>query len=291
MEAHPSRLVATSLRLVPLGLVLLTVVGCAGERFNTRWTSPGFKAFAASNTAKAQTYYEGAVKETANEPYYELGLAAAYQKQGRMDLATPLYRSVLEQGTNIFPARTTTPDSPRRSLADIACDNLKSAPPAPAATALRCQPVAAPPPPPPPVAQAAPTPPPVVAQAAPTPPVVTPPQPAPLPRPSSFFVYFDFDRSDLGPQGRATMETVAAEARRDATLRIRVVGKADRAGPDDYNQRLSDRRAAAVRQALIGMGVAANQIDATGVGETQPPIPTADEVREPRNRVVEIAIR
>lgn len=298
MEAHSSRLVALSVRLVPLGLVLLTVAACGTERYNTRWTSPGYKASAANNTAAAQTYYDGAIKETPGEPYYELNLAAAYQKQGRMDLAAPLYRSVLEQGANIFPARTTA-GSPRRSLADIACDNLRSAPAAPAATALRCQPVAqAAPPPPPPPAQAAPQaappapPAPPVAQAAPPPPpVVTPPAPPPIPRPTSFYVYFDFDRADIGAEGRATIDTIAAEARRDATLRIRVVGKADRAGPEDYNMRLSQRRANAVRDLLTQRGVSANQIDAVGVGETLPPVATPDSVREPRNRVVEIAIR
>jgi outer membrane protein OmpA-like peptidoglycan-associated protein len=292
MEAHASRMVATTSRLIPLGLILLTVAGCGGERFNTRWTSPGFRAFAANNTAAAQTYYDGAVKETPGDPYYELDLAAAYQKQGRMDLAAPLYRSVLEQGANIFPARTTA-GSPRRSLADIACDNLRSAPAAPAESALRCQPVAqaAPPPPPPPAApQAAPATPPV-AQATPTPPAVTPPAPAPLARPSSFWVYFDFDRADIGATGRTTIEAVAAEARRDASLRIRVVGKADRAGAVDYNQRLSERRANNVRQLLTQLGVSPNQIEAVGVGEMEPPVPTADSVREPRNRVVEIAIR
>ena len=135
MEAPTSRMVAMTPRLLPLGLVLLTVAGCGGESFNTRWTSPGYRAFAANNTAAAQTYFEGAVKETPGDPYYELDLAAAYQKQGRMDLATPLYRSVLEQGANIYPARTTA-GSPKRSLAEIACDNLRTAPAAPAETAL-----------------------------------------------------------------------------------------------------------------------------------------------------------
>ncbi len=294
MEAHASRLVALSFRLVPLGLVLLTVAGCGAERFNTRWTSPGYKASAVSNNAAAQTYYDGAIKETPGEPYYELNLAAAYQKQGRMDLAAPLYRSVLEQGTNIYPARVTA-GSARRSLAEIACDNLRSAPAAPAETALRCQPVAqAAPPPPPPAPQAAPPAPPAppVAQAAPPPPpVVTPPSPPPIPRPTSFWVYFDFDRSDINAEGRSTIDTIAAEARRDATLRIRVVGKADRAGPEDYNMRLSQRRANAVRDLLTQRGVSANQIEAVGVGEAQPPVATPDSVREPRNRVVEIAIR
>ena len=50
-------------------------------------------------------------------------------------------------------------------------------------------------------------------------------------------------------------------------MRIRVVGKADRAGPTDYNQRLSERRANNVRQLLTQMGVSPNQIEAVGVGE------------------------
>ena len=284
-----------ALRAVPLGLVLLAAAGC-GEVYNTRFTSPGYKDAAAANDTEAGKYYAGAVKETANEPYYALNLASAYQAQGRMDLAAPYYRQALDQGKDVRPAKVTS-GSVNRTLAEIACDNLKLAPAAPAATALPCQPVLPPPPPPPPAP---------VAQAAPpavVPPVVVPPVPVQTPPPAvarpaqqlarnvAMAIYFDFDKSALTADGRAIVESVIREAKNDPAVRILLVGKADKAGPNDYNQRLSERRATAVRDALIAGGIPVSRIDNRGVGEEQPDVATADGVREPRNRVVEITLR
>jgi OmpA-OmpF porin, OOP family len=67
-----------------------------------------------------------------------------------------------------------------------------------------------------------------------------------------------------------------------------VIGHADRAGSDAYNQRLSERRSAAVRDALVQRGIPANEIVTMGRGERDPAVPTPDGVREPRNRRVVI---
>jgi outer membrane protein OmpA-like peptidoglycan-associated protein len=283
-----------ALKIVPLGLMLLTAAGCA-ERYNTRWTSPGYRDFNSNDVAATVRYYEAAVQETPNEPYYELNLAAAYQAQGRMDLAAPYYRLVFEHGADVRPARVTA-GGPNRTLAEIACDNLRFAPQAATtAQALPCQPVAAAPPPP--VAQVVPQPPPPAPPpAAPPapPPAAAAPAPAPVRQlavPGPHFVYFEFDSAALTPGGRTVVEAIIADARIDPSMAVRLVGKADRAGPADYNQRLSDRRAAAVREALIAGGIEPNRIDIRGAGVMEPPVPTPDGVREPRNRVVEVTIR
>lgn len=280
-------------RVLPLGMMALALAGCA-EQYNTRWTSAGYRAFEPASAAATARYYEGAVKETPNEPYYELNLAAAYQALGQMDKAAPYYRLVFDHGANVRPARTTS-GSATRTLAEIACDNLKVAPPAAsAAVALPCQPVATPPPgPPAPVAQAAP---PAAVTPAPAPtPAAPPPAPAAPVRqlavPGPHFVYFEFDRADVTAAGRAIVEAIISDARIDPSMRVVLVGKADRAGPPDYNQRLSELRALVVRNTLIAAGVAATRIDVRGAGENEPPVPTADDVREPRNRVVEVTIR
>ena len=71
---------------------------------------------------------------------------------------------------------------------------------------------------------------------------------------------------------------------------ISIVGHADRSGSDAYNIRLSQRRAAAVGQALAAGGVPSDTISTSGVGESQPLVPTPDGVREPSNRRAEIQI-
>jgi len=137
----------------------------------------------------------------------------------------------------------------------------------------------APPPPPPPVAQPAPPPPP--------PPVA---QPAPAPAPRQFIVFFDWDSARLTDQARNIIRQAAEAARRDGYARIDLTGHADRSGADNYNVRLSQRRADAVKAELQRLGINAGEITTTARGEAQPLVQTADGVREPQNRRVEIVI-
>ncbi len=105
-----------------------------------------------------------------------------------------------------------------------------------------------------------------------------------------FNVYFDFDKSELTPQGRQIVDQAAAAIRRDPSARVVLIGKADLAGSDPYNLALSRRRADTVRSVLLRSGVQAKQIDERWVGDREPPVPTPAGVREPRNRVVEITL-
>ena len=75
------------------------------------------------------------------------------------------------------------------------------------------------------------------------------------------------------------------------TTRIEVAGHADRSGTPAYNQRLSQRRADAVAAELVRQGIARNEIAVSAYGESRPLVPTADGVREPQNRRVEIVLK
>ena len=106
----------------------------------------------------------------------------------------------------------------------------------------------------------------------------------------SFIVFFDFDRADLTPRAREIIGQ-AAQASRTGTTRIEVAGHADRSGTPQYNQGLSQRRANNVAAELVRLGVARNAISVAAFGESRPLVPTADGVREPQNRRVEIVLR
>jgi OOP family OmpA-OmpF porin len=113
-------------------------------------------------------------------------------------------------------------------------------------------------------------------------------QPAPPPQPRAFLVFFDWDRSDIRPDSQRVIEAAAAYAKQRGLARVNLTGHADRSGPARYNMGLSLRRAQAVRDAFIKLGVSPSDIALVGKGESQPLVPTADGVREPRNRRVEI---
>ncbi len=120
-----------------------------------------------------------------------------------------------------------------------------------------------------------------------------PPQPAPPPpvaQASSFMVFFDWDRSDLSGQAQNTIQQAANTFKSTGAARITATGHADRSGPENYNMALSLRRANAVKDSLVRNGVPAGAISVIGRGESQPLVPTADGVREPQNRRVEIVI-
>ncbi len=112
----------------------------------------------------------------------------------------------------------------------------------------------------------------------------------PVPAPKGFTVFFDFDSADLLPEGSTVVKAVAAAAEAGHTVRFVIGGHADRAGPAGYNEALSLRRAAAVREVLIGAGVDAGRIAVSAFGETRPRVATPDGMREPRNRRVEITV-
>lgn len=119
-------------------------------------------------------------------------------------------------------------------------------------------------------------------------------QAAPAPAPAaakSYVIYFDFDKSTLTPEGRQIVDRMVADLKAGAAAKVQLVGKADRAGSDAYNQKLSERRAKTVSDALVKAGITSDRIASRAVGEKEPPVPTPDGVREPRNRVVEVSIR
>jgi OOP family OmpA-OmpF porin len=106
--------------------------------------------------------------------------------------------------------------------------------------------------------------------------------------PGPYHAYFPFDGKKLGAEAQQQVGQAALKLPQDGTARVKVIGWADRSGPDGYNMRLSQERVAAVRAALIAGGMAADRIDVAAKGEQDLPVPTKDGVREQKNRVVEV---
>src|SRR5579862_482042 len=124
----------------------------------------------------------------------------------------------------------------------------------------------------------------------PAPPVAAPPLPPapPVAQRRVFLVFFDWDKAVITAQGMQIVRQAADAYRSGAPVQLQVTGYTDRSGSPGYNQRLSERRATAVAAALAGLGVPRNQMAVSGRGENDNRVPTADGVREPQNRRVEI---
>jgi OmpA-OmpF porin, OOP family len=118
--------------------------------------------------------------------------------------------------------------------------------------------------------------------------VVTPPPPATA---RTYIVFFDWNRADLTERARQIIAEAASASTSVASTRIEVAGHADRSGTPAYNQGLSQRRANTVAAELVRRGVNRANIAISAFGETRPLVPTADGVREPQNRRVEIVLR
>jgi outer membrane protein OmpA-like peptidoglycan-associated protein len=121
--------------------------------------------------------------------------------------------------------------------------------------------------------------------------VVAPPPPPPAAAAPSFMVFFDWDRSNLSEQALNTIRQAAGAYKTKGNARITATGHTDKSGPEAYNMALSLRRANTVKDALVREGVPATAIAVIGRGESQPLVQTADGVREPQNRRVEIVVQ
>jgi len=113
---------------------------------------------------------------------------------------------------------------------------------------------------------------------------------APVAAARTYMVFFDWSKADLTDRARQIIGE-AANARGQGVTRIEVNGFTDRSGPADYNMGLSVRRANAVAAELVRRGVPRNEIVTRGFGEENNLVPTADGVREPQNRRVEIILK
>jgi OOP family OmpA-OmpF porin len=81
---------------------------------------------------------------------------------------------------------------------------------------------------------------------------------------------FDFNKSTLRPEGKSSLDKLVMDIKNIKLEVIIAVGHADRVGKDAYNQKLSERRAASVKDYLVSKGVEANRVYAEGKGEKQP---------------------
>ena len=123
------------------------------------------------------------------------------------------------------------------------------------------------------------------------------PAPAPAPAPAvaskvtfSADAFFDFDKSVLKPEGKAKLDDLASKVKGINREVVIAVGHTDSVGSDAYNQKLSVRRAEAVKAYLVSKGIEKNRVYTEGKGEKQPIADNKTKEGRAKNRRVEIEV-
>lgn len=101
-------------------------------------------------------------------------------------------------------------------------------------------------------------------------------------------IYFDFDKSEIKPEFADVVKTNAMNLTAHPNLKMKLEGNTDERGTREYNIGLGERRAQAVRRALMLQGVSENQLTTVSFGSERPAVEGDDESAWAQNRRVEL---
>jgi outer membrane protein OmpA-like peptidoglycan-associated protein len=103
-------------------------------------------------------------------------------------------------------------------------------------------------------------------------------------------IYFDSGSANIKPESFGILDNVAQTLIANQGVSVRIAGHTDSDGSESYNQGLSERRAAAVRDYLVTKGVSAATLSTVGYGEGQPVVPNTSAANKAQNRRIEFII-
>ena len=103
-------------------------------------------------------------------------------------------------------------------------------------------------------------------------------------------VNFDFDRFDIRPESRPVLDEAISTLQENPEIQVSVQGHTDSRGTDEYNLKLSERRANAVYRYLVAGGIDPSRMDVVGFGESRPVADNSTESGRAQNRRVELMI-
>ena len=109
--------------------------------------------------------------------------------------------------------------------------------------------------------------------------------------PVSFLLYFLNNSTKLTAESKSFIPEVLSLVNKRDFYEISIIGHTDTTGDDEYDMRLSSARAEAVRDTLLSHGIRSGQMELRYHGKRDPVVPTGDNVREPRNRRVEVVVK
>jgi len=98
-------------------------------------------------------------------------------------------------------------------------------------------------------------------------------------------VFFDFDKSDIKPEGQQALQRQATWLKQYASVTVTIEGHCDERGTREYNLALGNRRSNAVKSALVALGIPANRIQTISYGKDRPIVVGSNEAAWAQNRV------
>jgi peptidoglycan-associated lipoprotein len=104
-------------------------------------------------------------------------------------------------------------------------------------------------------------------------------------------VFFDFDRYNIRPDQRPTLERQAAWLRQHSSVLVQIAGHCDERGTREYNLALGQRRADSARDTLVALGVAPARISTISYGKDRPIVLGSNEEAWAQNRVAITSVR
>ncbi len=93
-------------------------------------------------------------------------------------------------------------------------------------------------------------------------------------------VYYDYDKADLRPESVTALDTLVTFMKDNPSLTAEVYSFADAKGTDEYNRKLSERRAQAVIDYLVNAGIEASRLESKGFGESLPAAPNTSNGKD-----------
>jgi outer membrane protein OmpA-like peptidoglycan-associated protein len=103
-------------------------------------------------------------------------------------------------------------------------------------------------------------------------------------------IYFDFDSAVIKAESHPVLDGIVAMFLENENARVQIAGHCDSDGSSEYNQGLSERRAASVFDYLVAHGVPARRLTTVGYGESQPLVPNTSDANKAQNRRIEFTV-
>jgi peptidoglycan-associated lipoprotein len=97
-------------------------------------------------------------------------------------------------------------------------------------------------------------------------------------------VFFDYDRSDITPEGQEILQRQAQWLKRYPNVGVTIEGHTDERGTREYNLALGERRAQAVKNVLVALGIPTSRMQTISYGKERPAVPHSDDSSYAQNR-------